>query len=138
VAMQIMAGVRRLPRRYKVFWRWGFLVGYTAGIFLLSAIPGHALPTVRVSDKLIHAVEFGLLAVLLCRALRVSVTTWSHSRIIFVSALIAIFYGATDEFHQLFVPQRSAELVDLAADSLGATLAVWGWFKAGTRWTWLQ
>jgi VanZ family protein len=49
-----------------------------------------------------------------------------------------IWYGATDEFHQFFVSQRAAELADLGADSLEASLAVWGWLKATARWTWLQ
>jgi VanZ family protein len=91
-----------------------------------------------MSDKLIHAGEFGLFSVLLCRALRGHMTTWPSTRIAWLSVLTATVYGATDEFHQLFVPQRSAEFVDLVADSLGATLAVWGWLKAGLRWPWLQ
>jgi VanZ family protein len=47
-------------------------------------------------------------------------------------------YGATDELHQLFVPQRSTELSDVVADSLGAALAAWVWLKASIRWRWLR
>jgi VanZ family protein len=36
---------------------------------------------------------------------------------------IAVAYGVTDEWHQSFVPGRSAELRDLAADAMGALLA---------------
>jgi VanZ family protein len=32
-------------------------------------------------------------------------------------------YGATDEFHQYFVPNRSAEVQDWLADVLGAVIA---------------
>lgn len=137
MSMKTTAGVQAPPRRGKVVWRWGLLVGYAACIFTLSAIPGHSLPAVRVSDKLIHVGEYGLLGVLLCRALG-GVTAWPRTRIAFLSALAAILYGASDELHQLFVPQRSAELADVVANSLGATLAVWGWLKAATRWPWLQ
>jgi len=101
-------------------------------------MPGQALPSVRVSDKLIHIGEFGLLGLLMCRALTAHLPTWPRSRIALLSFLAALFYGASDELHQLFVPARSAELADLAADSLGVTLAVWGWFKLTAHWTWLR
>jgi VanZ family protein len=38
------------------------------------------------------------------------------------AALLGSLYGLTDEFHQRFVPHRSAELGDWAADTLGAAL----------------
>jgi VanZ family protein len=44
--------------------------------------------------------------------------------------LIATAYGATDEWHQSFVPNRHAEFRDLQADALGAcagVIAVWAW-----------
>jgi hypothetical protein len=44
--------------------------------------------------------------------------------------LLAVAYGITDEFHQSFVPGRSAELYDLYADAVGAivgTAVCWAW-----------
>ena len=38
--------------------------------------------------------------------------------------LAASAYGATDEFHQLFVPGRSCDVFDWLADTTGAALAV--------------
>jgi VanZ family protein len=35
---------------------------------------------------------------------------------------LASLYGATDEFHQSFVPGRSADVLDWLADTLGAAL----------------
>jgi len=121
-----------------VVWRWVVLGGYMACIFALSSIPGQDLPSVRVSDKLIHIGEYGLLGLLVCRALTAHLTTWPRSRIALLSLLVAICYGATDELHQLFVPARSAELADVAADGVGVMLAVWGWLKLTAHWTWLR
>jgi len=136
VSMQ--SSVQESSQRYQVVWRWVLLGGYAACIFALSSIPGQALPDVRVSDKLIHTGEYGLLGLLICRVLTAQLPTWPRSRIALLSLLAAICYGATDEFHQLFVPARAAELADLAADSLGAALAAWGWLKVGAHWTWLR
>jgi VanZ family protein len=36
---------------------------------------------------------------------------------------IGILYGMSDEFHQSFVPGRSDNIPDLAADAIGVTLA---------------
>lgn len=126
------------PQHYRVGWRWVFLGGYVVCIFILSSIPGQDLPSVHVSDKLIHTGEFGLLGILMCRALTAQLPAWPRSRIALVSLLAAICYGATDELHQLFVSARSAELADLAADGLGVTLAVWGWLRLAAHWAWLR
>jgi VanZ family protein len=36
---------------------------------------------------------------------------------------IAAAYGVSDEFHQSFVPRRSVEAMDVAADTVGASIA---------------
>ena len=41
-----------------------------------------------------------------------------------VAVLCASAYGVTDEFHQLFVPDRACDPVDWVVDTLGATLGV--------------
>lgn len=138
MAMQSTEAVPGPLRRYQVVWRWGVLMGYMVCIFTLSGMPGRSLPSMHVSDKLLHAGEYGLLGLLMCRALAGHLPTWPRARIAMLSALAASFYGATDEFHQLFVPQRSAEFVDFVMDGLGATLAAWGWCQAAARWKWLQ
>lgn len=50
-----------------------------------------------------------------------------HHRPLFASWLTAwsfcIFYAATDEFHQLFVPGRTGRLLDIGIDSFGALLS---------------
>jgi len=71
-------------------------------------------------DKFAHTIlymGFGLLLYLTLRA-RSSVP-----RAAALSLLIGTFYGATDEFHQSFVPYRSANAMDLLADVVGLLLA---------------
>ncbi len=110
-----------------VYGPWFLVWAWAGGIFYLSSIPGDDLPSVSTFDKLIHAAEFGVLAVLLCWALKASRPARSHRFVITVSVLLTACYGVTDEAHQWLVPQRNPDMADLVADSVGALLAVWGW-----------
>lgn len=38
---------------------------------------------------------------------------------LYLALVITIVYGFTDEFHQLYVPGRSADIYDMGADALG-------------------
>jgi VanZ family protein len=72
--------------------------------------------------KLAHLTEFGILAVLVWRAL-------SPKRAAYVGAwLFATVYAMTDEWHQSFEPGRTAAPKDVAIDSCGALLALIGVF----------
>lgn len=43
----------------------------------------------------------------------------------FLAALLtAVVYAATDEFHQYFIPGRSAEVMDVCIDTLGALIGL--------------
>ena len=88
-------------------------------IFYLSS-ESNPLPevTTRVWDKLLHASEYGTLAWLFCRA----ITGEGYGRLA-VMALAFVFtsaYGASDEWHQSFVPLRNSSIYDWLADSIGA------------------
>ncbi len=41
-----------------------------------------------------------------------------------LTILICTVFGATDEFHQYFVPGRSADIFDLINDAIGSALAM--------------
>ena len=94
---------------------------YMAVIFYLSS-QSAPLPAVTavVWDKILHLFEYGGLAALFGRALLGEGLGWPASFV--VAALLAAAYGATDEYHQLFVPLRSGELRDWLVDVLGASL----------------
>jgi|TARA_Y100000814_G_scaffold170379_1_gene124593 hypothetical protein len=67
-----------------------------------------------IIDKVVHACVFGILGIFLFLATK---RTW-------LAIIIASFYGATDEWHQLYVDGRIADLWDWVADIVGTITAV--------------
>jgi VanZ family protein len=109
----------------KLFVRcWLPVVAYVALIFVLSAQPGLSPPLhFQNSDKLAHLLEYGVLGLLLARALRASSPTRSW---VFVSMLglgLGLGIGAADECFQSFVPGRDSTVFDWLADGTGLTFA---------------
>ena len=97
-------------------------------IFLLSSMtfdiePGEAglIQKLHV-DKLIHVSLFGGLAWLILRALR-----RGHQVGVGLAVCIAMaatsLYGASDEWHQNYVPGRYPSAIDWVADTCGAVIA---------------
>jgi len=102
---------------------WKLAAGWAVVIFLLSSIPGRSFPQYKILsyDKVLHALVYSVFGALCFLAVR---RTWAlkTSWLIGLSALLAAGYGLTDEFHQLFVPGRSADLHDALADGIGGLL----------------
>jgi VanZ family protein len=109
---------------------WAPVVGYMAAVFYASSLS--VLPTLanRVSDKLEHAVAYGLLAALLVRALAGGLRRPIALSVAILAVVIAACYGISDEIHQHFVPHRSMDPYDLLADTTGAVSA------AGALYAW--
>jgi len=100
---------------------WAPPVAYMALIFYSSAQPDPAPRlTALVWDKVLHFSGYALLAVLFCRALR------GERIALYAAAILAVVltsvYGATDEWHQAFTPNRTSDVHDWIADSTGAVL----------------
>jgi VanZ family protein len=105
-----------------------------AGIFWLSSqsvLPGASIiPDWLNYDWLHHGTAYAGLAMVTVRAL-----AGGRLRTVGMASLagawtIATVYGFTDEFHQSFVPGRTADPRDLLADGVGAALGlglVWAW-----------
>lgn len=94
-------------------------------IFWLSSQPDLPQAQDRLADMAIkkgfHAFEYGVLAVLLWRALRTRV---SNRRTVTMAWVLSALYAMSDELHQTFVPGRTGRPLDVAVDCLGAALAV--------------
>ena len=90
-----------------------------AFIFYMSSIPGSGLPrNLGFWTVVAHFCEYAALAALVALAVRGK--TRSLWAIVGVSVLVCSLYGASDEFHQLFVPGRSSDVVDWITDTCGA------------------
>lgn len=89
-----------------------------AGLILV----GTSWPSISVGpdviigfDKVVHFGMYGILAVLVMRALR---PPHGLTQAMLVLLALAAF-GAADEWHQAFIPGRSGSIWDWIADSLG-------------------
>jgi VanZ family protein len=69
--------------------------------------------------KGMHVFEFGVLAFLWYRALKWGEAGW-RPQAAFRAFLLAAAFGGLDEIHQIFEPHRTASVVDVGWDSLGA------------------
>lgn len=124
---------------------WGPVVLLMALIFTVSSMPDPGSLPGGVSDKTGHVAAYAVLGALVLRALargwRGDVTVARCA----AAAGFAALYGVTDELHQMLVPGRTAELMDVAADAVGAVcgvalvvalravLARLGWLERYTR-----
>jgi VanZ family protein len=103
-------------------WRWlAPALAYAALIFLLSSLsnPFPFKPSGLLTlDKLLHFVEYGALGALLAWGLHRAGMAVSSGGV--WAAVLGSAYGLTDEVHQAFVPNRSADPRDWLADTAGA------------------
>ncbi len=106
--------------------RYGLLVPlYCAALFWLSSQPLTLPPTPLFpgADKVVHMILYAGLAVLVFLTLHHSGRNHSPAVQYGIPIIFCLLYGISDEIHQLFVPTRSFDLLDILADTLGAALA---------------
>ena len=101
-------------RRWLPFVCWALLV------VVLTSIPNPDVPAIPGGDKAAHAMMYGILAALAAYALH----GVRRSTLANVLVLLGIAtFAALDEWHQAFIPGRSADVADWMADVAGAALA---------------
>lgn len=121
---------------------WALVVLWAGLIFLMSANTGSNLnndlgffssiyqalkdvqaqllgPDADAINSIAHFCEYAVFGALLANALRFHMPL---RRACIVALVCASAYGATDEFHQYFVPERMCDPVDWAVDTLGGAL----------------
>jgi VanZ family protein len=101
---------------------WGPLLAYMALIFWMSSrqVPAAFAGT---PDYLLHGGGYFVFGVLSVRAVARGLASPRSVSVLAAGVAIAVLYGASDEWHQSFVPGRDPSLLDLLADSVGALLA---------------
>lgn len=106
---------------------WLAVVGWAATIWWLSSRRGEEIEELNifeVTDKVAHFAAFAVGGTLLTIAVRWS-TTWEWRKIALAAVVILALFGASDEYHQTFTPNRSgADVFDWLADALGAAAGV--------------
>jgi VanZ family protein len=102
---------------------------YAAFIFGLSSLPMPPLfGPLSLNDKVKHMALYGVFAWLVHNGLAPSLRR-RPSVLFWLTVGIVSLYGVTDEIHQHFVPGRSPDVLDWAADTTAAILVA-GTFRA--------
>jgi VanZ family protein len=97
---------------------WMGLIFYLSAQSKLPHLTPPGLPDIQ--DVVGHLAIYAVLALLWERALRGAGVPKSA----LWAFVIAILYGVTDEYHQSFVPGRTATVFDLATDAVAAGVAL--------------
>lgn len=102
---------------------------WAALIFLASSRSASPIPYIPIphADKGIHFIEFAVLCYLICWAREPSGRDIKKS--LLLAILLTSAYGASDEYHQSYTPERLPEIGDWIADTLGAVAAGLLWLK---------
>ena len=106
----------------------GWFLAWTFFILILHAIPGKDLPhftflELLKFDKLVHASLFFVWTILIIKNIEARIGV---SVSLFVAIIFPMLYGAFLEMMQAKVfAERTADLYDFIADSLGAIVAAW-------------
>jgi len=108
----------QLSNSIKFFRYWFPLIAYCILIFLQSSFPSiESVPELPYIDKLLHFIAYAALGALFLRAYKTLRIRNNINLLIMLSILSSSLYGISDELHQYFVPLRSAEWMDIFADS---------------------
>ena len=69
--------------------------------------------------KLAHFIEYFILGILVINFIT------RYDKKIIIAILLCIIYATSDEIHQIFVPGRSCQIIDIVIDSLGSIMGIY-------------
>ncbi|MEA1986357.1 MAG: VanZ family protein [Candidatus Marinimicrobia bacterium] len=100
-----------------------FAIIYVMLIFYVSSIAGNHLPKFKILsfDKIIHCCVYFVFGILIFLAINEK-GKYHNKQILFLTIIIGLLYGISDEIHQLFVLNRSASVYDVIADFIGVII----------------
>jgi VanZ family protein len=84
--------------------------------------PG-VLAVLRSDDAVYHVLGFVVLGVLVSRVAAV-VASGLTGGVVWRAVLLCVGYGVLDELHQIPIPGRAFNVVDILCDALGAVIGV--------------
>ena len=98
---------------------------YCIAIFVQSSFPApQVIPAFAFSDKVLHLFGYALLGGLFLRAFKTFPIKKDTVLLLLLSVICSILYGISDEFHQSFIPYRTADVYDALFDAIGSFLGV--------------
>ena len=97
---------------------WGPVLVWAGIIFAISSQPTLPVSLGHGRDKIAHFGAYAVFGLLAGHAIP------PRRGFALLAILLGVAYGASDEFHQHFVPGRSVELADWIADSFGVIAGV--------------
>jgi len=101
-----------------------------AALFKLSTLPGNdpLLNSIHLGDKIEHFIAYFVLGITLC--VWIPSKKWFAKPAVYgvIVIVLCTLFGASDEYHQKFVPGRSSDLHDLAVDFAASVIAVFVYF----------
>lgn len=107
--------MNRWIRYYLPSCLWALLIFVVSSLSI--GVPGAEF---RFVDKLYHVVEYAVFAFLLARSFKYVNKPFFKSNFVLLAVIVGSLYGLSDEFHQIFIPLRSFDIFDIAADAFGS------------------
>ena len=92
-----------------------FIVDITTSIINIKDIGLLSL----IIRKLAHFIEYFILGVLVINFIT------RYDKKIIIAILLCIIYATSDEIHQIFVPGRSCQIIDIMIDSVGSIMGIY-------------
>jgi VanZ family protein len=115
-------GRRSAFRQFLYYWLPVLL--YISAIFYVSSLTTPPNPIqVENADKIYHLCEYGLLGLLMGRALRQSVSPYSALAASVMTVALVMMVGAADEYYQGFIPGRECDVFDWLTDATAGVLS---------------